>query len=337
MDGCDQPSAIMPIRLEPVRGADQAGSVFAPPDRARLLHNSLTRGAEIRHKQAEALAGIPEHPMPARIPSLPAELDFASIRQTLLDAAAAAAAETLPRFRTPLAVENKWASGFDPVTEADKGAESAIRALIGERFADHAIIGEEWGRSGDGRFAWIIDPVDGTRAFISGVPVWGTLIGFAVDGRPVAGVMSQPFTGETFIGIPGGAEYRRGGDVLALRTSGRTELATARLSTTTPSLFRGPGQRLAYDALERNCLQVRYGLDCYAYCLLAAGHLDLVVEVGLQVYDIAALIPIIEEAGGAITAWDGGRPDGGGDVVAAATPELLEAALAVLAAAPGSQ
>ena len=124
--------------------------------------------------------------------------------------AKAAAAETLPRFRTAGAVSNKEAGGFDPVTEADRGAETLIRAVIAENFPDHAVIGEEWGNSGTSEYTWIIDPVDGTRAFISGAPVWGTLIGFAHNGVAIAGLMSQPFIGETFLAVPGRATYRRG-------------------------------------------------------------------------------------------------------------------------------
>jgi len=258
-------------------------------------------------------------------------LDLQAIVETLEQAAEAAAAETLPRFRQPLAVDNKWETGFDPVTEADRGAERAIRAVIAARFPQHRIAGEEYGTSGEGRFGWIIDPVDGTRAFISGVPVWGTLIGFTLDGRATAGIMAQPFTGETFLGTGETAFWRRGTERLTLKVSGRTALAQARLATTTPAILSKTGHRERYDRLEAACLQVRYGLDCYGYCLLAAGHLDLVVETGLQAYDIAALLPIIEGAGGAVSAFDGSRPDEGGTIVAAASPELLTAALEYMA------
>ena len=148
------------------------------------------------------------------------------VRRTLLDAAEIAAAVTLPRFRSALAVDNKEAQGFDPVTEADRQAELAIRELIGNRFPDHAIIGEEWDdKPGAGRFAWIIDPIDGTRAFITGVPVWGTLVGLTIDGKAVAGLMAQPFTGEIFMSLPGEASYHRGTDRVEMRTSKVTELA----------------------------------------------------------------------------------------------------------------
>ncbi|KKC41041.1 inositol monophosphatase [Devosia epidermidihirudinis] len=254
-------------------------------------------------------------------------LDLAKIEATLLAAADAAATRTLPLFRTPLAVDNKLSEGFDPVTEADKGAETAIRAVIAEAFPDHAIIGEEWGSSGSGPYSWIIDPIDGTRAFISGAPVWGTLIGFARDGVAIAGLMSQPFIGETFLAVPGRSTYRRNGQTQALRTSGQTELAPSRVFTTTPSLFRTPELMSKWRAIESATRLQRFGMDCYGYALLAAGQADIVIEPFLNTYDIAALVPIIREAGGAIACWDGSEPTGGGNVVAAATPELLEKAL----------
>jgi histidinol phosphatase-like enzyme (inositol monophosphatase family) len=260
-------------------------------------------------------------------------IDLAKIEATLLAAADAAAACTLPLFRTSLAVDNKLSQGFDPVTEADKSAETAIRAVITEAFPDHAIIGEEWGTTGESEFSWIIDPVDGTRAFISGAPVWGTLIGFAHNGVAIAGLMSQPFIGETFLAIPGRATYRRAGEAQPIRTSGQTELAPSRVFTTTPSLFRTPELLAKWTAIESATRLQRFGMDCYGYALLAAGHADLVIEPFLNTYDIAALVPIIRQAGGAISCWDGTEPTGGGDVVAAATPELLEKALNLINAA----
>ena len=263
-------------------------------------------------------------------------IDLARIEATLLAAAEAAAARTLPLFRTPLAIDNKFAVGFDPVTEADRGAETAIRAVIAENFPDHAIIGEEWGTTGDSDYTWIIDPVDGTRAFISGAPVWGTLIGFAHNGVAIAGLMSQPFIGETFLAVPGRATYRRGGLATPIRTSGQTDLAACRVFTTTPSLFDTPELAGKWQAIEAATRLQRFGMDCYGYALLAAGHADLVVEPHLNTYDIAALVPIIREAGGAIACWDGSEPTGGGNVVAAATTELLEKALTLVNARQGS-
>ena len=260
--------------------------------------------------------------------------DYDLVRRTLLEAADAAAIETMPRFRTKLAVENKWTVGFDPVTEADKQAEIAIRDLIAARFPHHGLIGEEWDpKAAEGAFEWIIDPIDGTRAFISGVPVWGTLIGFMAEGKALAGLMAQPFTGETYIGLPGESRYMRGGKSEVIRVSEVTALAEAKVSTTTPDLFDKTDTRAAWEAVRTRTLQTRYGLDCYAYCLLAAGHIDLVVEAGLKNVDIAPLIPVIVNAGGVISNWDGGPAEAGGNCVAAATQELLDAALEVINAA----
>lgn len=265
-----------------------------------------------------------------------AGIDAEAIAVTLLRAAKAAATETLPRFRTKLAVDNKYSSGFDPVTDADKQAERVIRAVIETDFPDHAIIGEEHDdKLTQSPFSWIIDPIDGTRSFITGVPLWGTLIGVTFNGEAVAGVMSQPFTGEVFLGLPGRAEWTRNEERHPLGTSACTDIDAARLFTTTEALFRTPGQQAAWKSLADDALLVRHGADCYAYAMLAAGHADLVMEPGLHAFDIAALIPIIEQAGGAIATWDGGRPDAGGDVVAAANPALLDKALARIAASRG--
>lgn len=241
----------------------------------------------------------------------------------------AADRETLPRFRQAGAVDNKEAEAFDPVTEADRAAERAIRALIEADYPSHAILGEEHGSSGDGALRWVIDPIDGTRAFISGVPVWGTLIGLYVENRARLGIMSQPFTGERFW-ADGTRSFR------ADRT-GRTEnrvrktaaIDEAIVFTTTPRLFRGDLLE-RFETLEAKARLTRFGTDCYAFAMLAAGQVDLVVEAGLKPYDIAALIPIIEQAGGIVTTLEGDRAEDGGDVVAAATPALHTAALEIL-------
>ena len=261
------------------------------------------------------------------------EIDYARIEATLLAAAEAAAAHTLPLFRTGLAVDNKLSAGFDPVTEADKGAEKVIRAIIAEAFPDHAIIGEEWGTTGESRYSWIIDPVDGTRAFISGAPVWGTLIGFAIDGVATAGLMSQPFIGETFLAVPGHSRYERGGLTQPNRVSGLADLGPARVFTTTPKLFNTPEYLRKWHAVEAATRLQRFGMDCYGYALLASGHADLVIEPYLNTYDIAALVPIIREAGGAIACWDGSEPTAGGNVVAAASQALLDQTLELINAA----
>ena len=246
--------------------------------------------------------------------------------------AAAAAAQTLPRFRQAGLVSNKLASGFDPVTEADREAEQAIRALIRQEHPEHGILGEEFGAENvDSRFVWVIDPIDGTRAFISGVPLWGTLVGLTDGGDAVAGMMSQPFTGELFWADDKAAHYEGPGGPRTLKTRQTRSIAEATLCTTTPALFLD-AMRLSYDRLEMAVRLARYGTDCYAYAMLAAGQVDLVVETGLQPYDIVALVPIIERAGGVVTTWDGGPAERAGDIVAAATPELHAAAIEMLMA-----
>jgi histidinol phosphatase-like enzyme (inositol monophosphatase family) len=260
-----------------------------------------------------------------------AGLDPALVQATMLEAADAAATHTLAGFRTPLAVDNKWETGFDPVTAADRDAEIAIRAVLSAHFPDHGIIGEEWDpKASAGEYDWIVDPIDGTRAFISGVPVWGTLIGLMHRGRAVAGLMAQPFTGEVYLGLPGASIYRRGDETRALKTSGEIELKRAKVTATSPDIFEQAGTTDHINRLRQATLQLRWGLDCYGYCLLAAGHIDIVAESVLKNVDIAPLIPIIENAGGVVTTWDGGPAEAGGNCVAAATPELHEAAMRVL-------
>ena len=167
----------------------------------------------------------------------------------------------------------------------------------------------------------MIDPIDGTRAFISGIPVWGTLAGLTIDGDAVAGLMAQPFTNELFMCDGEASWYEGPGGTRRLETRKTTELSEATLFTTTPALFKDE-KRAAYDRVEQSVRLARYGTDCYAYSMLAAGFVDLVVETGLHPYDIVALIPIIEKAGGVITTWDGGPAEKAGSIVAAATPEL---------------
>ena len=245
--------------------------------------------------------------------------------------AAAAAAETLPRFRRFGDVANKLEGGFDPVTEADREAEKAVRALIRAEYPGQGILGEEFGsENASSDHVWVIDPIDGTRSFISGIPLWGTLVGLTRRGNAVAGMMAQPFIGELFYAAGGEAWYE-GPHGARQRLSARktVALSEATLCTTTPALFQGD-RRVAYDRLEKAVRLARYGTDCYAYAMLAAGNVDLVVEVGLQPYDIVALIPIIEAAGGVVTEWSGGPAEDGGGIVAAATPELHAAAMDAL-------
>lgn len=242
----------------------------------------------------------------------------------------AAAAETLPRFRTGTSVVNKEAGGFDPVTEGDRAAEAAVRALIEAEFPDHGILGEEFGTVGADRdYVWVIDPIDGTRAFISGLPVWGTLIGLYHKGRAVMGVMDQPFTGERYFADGTTSSYAGPGGPQTLATRECGGLGNATLFTTSPHLYQGT-IKARFEAVQERVKLARYGCDCYAFALLAAGHIDLVIECGLKPYDIGALIPIIEQAGGVVTDWAGGRAEMGGEVLAAATPALHAEALAIL-------
>ncbi|MCW2885706.1 MAG: hypothetical protein QOE54_5640 [Streptosporangiaceae bacterium] len=224
------------------------------------------------------------------------------------------------------------AAGFDPVTEADRAVEEFLRAELGGRFPGDRIIGEEQGVTGPpeaGR-CWVIDPIDGTKAFVTGVPTWGILLGLVMDGRPVAGWMHQPYLGETFMAAGGVGRFTGRSGQRPLRAARTTELAEAVLYCTHPNMFTTPGERTAFDRVAGAVRLQRYGGDCYAYCLLALGQIDLVVEGGLQPYDIIPLIPIIEAAGGVVTDRDGHAPLEGGFVVAAATPELHAQALALI-------
>lgn len=236
----------------------------------------------------------------------------------------------LPFFRTTLSVQDKGrAKGavFDPVTEADRAAETVIRRRILEMFPTHGILGEEFDDERlDAEHVWVIDPIDGTRAFLCGLPVWGTLIGLMRHNRPVLGVMHQPYTGEMFLGDGATARVNGPRGPRELRVRGCETLADATLMTTDPRLFKG-AEREAYDAIENAVRLTRYGTDCYAYAMLAAGQVDLVIEAGLQPYDIVALIPIIEGAGGVVTTWDGKPAKDGGRIVAAGSAALHAAAL----------
>lgn len=238
----------------------------------------------------------------------------------------------LPFFRAHHALEDKSHGGvFDPVTEGDKAGESVMRHLIKRQFPAHGVLGEEFGNENiDAEYVWVLDPIDGTRAFISGIPVWGTLIGLTRDGVPVYGMMHQPFTGERYSGDGRQARYQGPNGPRVLHARQGVDLANATLMTTSPAMFKG-AQADAYARVESKVRLARYGCDCYAYCMLAAGHIDLVIEAGLKPYDIVALIPIIEGAGGVVTSWDGGSAAGGGSVVAAGSKALHEAALALLA------
>lgn len=221
------------------------------------------------------------------------------------------------------AAEDKSGGGaYDPVTAADLEAERTIRALIETAFPAHGIVGEEFPeKAGAGRFVWSLDPIDGTRAFVCGLPSWTTLIALLDEGEPVVGLIDVPALDERYLGFAGAA---------GLRASGCRRLAEARLSTTDPYLFAG-AEADAFERLRRTARLTRYGLDAYAYARLAGGSIDLVAENGLKPHDYNALIPVVRAAGGVIGNWRGGADFGDGEVLAAATPELFEEAVRVLA------
>jgi myo-inositol-1(or 4)-monophosphatase len=255
-------------------------------------------------------------------------IDFAAFVNEL----ATVSGETiLPFFRTALSVEDKGRGGsFDPVTAADHAAETAMRTLIRRTFPDHGIIGEEYGRErADAEYVWVLDPIDGTKSFISGMPAWGTLIALLRSGEPVYGLMNQPFIRERFSGDGGKASYRGPAGVRDLRVRACAELANAVLFTTSPLLMNA-GDRERFSRVEKAVRLSRYGGDCYAYCMLAAGHVDLVVETELKPYDVLPLVPIIVGAGGVVTTWDGGAPHVGGRIIAAGDKRVHAAAVEVL-------
>ncbi|MEM9781361.1 MAG: histidinol-phosphatase [Pseudomonadota bacterium] len=247
----------------------------------------------------------------------------------------AARAETLPRFRAAgLVADNKLDdSAFDPVTDADRGAEAAIRALLAAEAPDDTVLGEEHeDRHGSSGATWVIDPVDGTRAFIAGLPTWGTLIALDDGDRGVLGLVDHPWTDERFLGLRDrGASLTRAGQTRPIAVRRTRDLAEATLMTTALELFND-ADAAVFAHLRDAARLTRYGMDCYAYAMLAAGQIDLVVECDLQAYDIAAPKALVEAAGGVVTDWQGGDCRWGGNVVAAATPELAETARRVLSA-----
>ena len=245
---------------------------------------------------------------------------------------ATASGETiLPFFRTSLSIDDKSKTkDFDPVTEADRAAEAVMRRLIKASFPQHGIIGEEFGsESEDADFVWVLDPIDGTKSFISGFPIWGTLIALLHKGAPVFGMMHQPFIGERFAGDNGLAHYTGPSGERRLSVRRCASLAEATTYTTSP-LLMNEADRATFGRIEKSVRLSRYGGDCYSYCMLAAGHIDLVVETELKPYDIAALIPIVTGAGGIVTTWEGKPAQSGGRIIAAGDPHVHEEALKLL-------
>jgi histidinol phosphatase-like enzyme (inositol monophosphatase family) len=260
-------------------------------------------------------------------------VDFAAFVEKLADVAADT---ILPFFRTSLRAEDKNAGGmFDPVTEADRAAEAAMRRLIQATFPHHGIIGEEFGPvQSEAEYVWVLDPIDGTKSFIAGMPVWGSLIGLLHNGCPAYGMMVQPFTLERFTGDGKGAVWRGPGcdhrmTERKLATRRCEKLAHATLMTTSPLLY-STAKLKAFRRIEVRARLSRYGGDCYAFAMLAAGHVDCVIEPDLKAHDIVALVPIVEGAGGIVTCWDGGNPARGGDVVASCNGRIHDEALSLL-------
>jgi histidinol phosphatase-like enzyme (inositol monophosphatase family) len=248
--------------------------------------------------------------------------------------AGAARAATLPLFRqSGLGIESKLLDGgFDPVTEADRAAERAMRDILAARRPDDAVLGEELGaEEGTSGLVWILDPIDGTRGYLAGTPTWGVLIAVADAAGPFIGIIDQPYIGERFVGAPGIAELTGPQGRSALATRPPRPLHEAILFTTFPEVGT-PDEARAFTAVSRAVRLTRYGMDCYAYALVAAGQVDLVIESGLNPYDVAAPIAVIEAAGGIVPDWAGGPAHGGGRIIAAANPAIHVAALDRLAA-----
>jgi myo-inositol-1(or 4)-monophosphatase len=256
------------------------------------------------------------------------QAEITELTQFALKLADASAKIILPQFRKNITVDNKLDTGWDPVTEADRSAELVIRELIEKHFPSHGIIGEEFGNQpGTSTYSWVLDPIDGTRSFVIGMPTWATLIGLYRDGQPLLGVMNQPFVGEMFYGNPDGAWHKHSGQTQTIRVRQPVQLANAALGTTSPYLYDDNSN---FEALRKSVTANRFGGDAYFFALLAAGHLDIAMDPKLQIYDIAALIPIIKGAGGVVGSWTDNDPEQGGNVLCASSQVLLDEAVAVM-------
>ncbi len=255
--------------------------------------------------------------------------DLIATAHLLADAARTA---TLSYFRTAdLAAETKETHRFDPVTAADRLSEERMRAILRDRRPDDAILGEEFGHTpGTSGLTWVLDPIDGTRGYLAGTPTWGVLISVADTSGPIYGLIDQPYIGERFEGGLGLAQMTGPMGARALRCRPARPLADAILFTTFPEIGTAQDAR-AFGRVAPRARLVRYGMDCYAYALVAAGQIDLVIEAGLQAYDVQAPIAVIEAAGGIVTDWQGRPCHDGGRVLAAANAAIHAEALALLA------
>jgi histidinol phosphatase-like enzyme (inositol monophosphatase family) len=259
-------------------------------------------------------------------------LDLTALDAFTVELNRASASVILPLFRAEHGMVDKGAGAFDPVTEADKGAERAIRRLIAECYPDHGVIGEEYGEDRpDAEFVWVLDPVDGTRAFIAGLPVWTTLIGLRHHGKPVLGSIGQPYLGELYIGHAGGSRLMSRGESRPLKVRPCAKLTDAIIATTDPEGCFDGAELGAWTQVRAAARLARLGCDAYAYAMVAAGTMDLVVEAGLKCWDVEAAIPLIEGAGGLVTNWRG-APIGpnGGQMAIAGDRAVLDEALVAL-------
>ncbi|AZS22043.1 MULTISPECIES: histidinol-phosphatase [unclassified Caulobacter] len=266
---------------------------------------------------------------------------LAALDAFILDLNRASAEVILPLFRADHGLEDKGAgknlprdthAAFDPVTEADRGAEAAIRKLISEHYPEHGVIGEEYGEDRpDAEFVWVLDPIDGTRAFISGLPLWTTLIGLRHQGRPVLGSIGQPFIDEVFVGHAGGSRLVAGGQQRAIRVRECANINDAVIATTDPDACFDGAERGAWLQVRAAAKLARLGCDAYAYAMVAMGKMDMVIEAGLKSWDIEAAIPVVEGAGGMVTNWRG-EPVGpnGGQMVISGDRRPLDEALVSL-------
>ena len=237
----------------------------------------------------------------------------------------------LPFFRNAsLTADNKLTQGYDPVTEADRAAERVMREILAQERPDDAILGEEYGaQAGTSGLTWVLDPIDGTRGFVSGTPTWGVLIAVSDASGPFYGIIDQPYIGERFEGAPDGAQMTGPVGSQSLTTLPRRDLSQAIVFTTFPEVGT-VADRAGFEAVAGQAKLARYGMDCYAYALVAAGQIDLVIEAGLNAYDIQAPIAVIQAAGGIVTDWRGGPAHQGGRAIAAANPAIHAQALAIL-------
>lgn len=257
--------------------------------------------------------------------------DWAELTRFATALARESAAAILPYFRRNAVIDVKEGPVWDPVTEGDRAGERAIRALIEKHYPDHGIHGEEYGlKEARSPFTWVLDPVDGTRSFVCGMPTWATLIGLSYEGRPVLGLMNQPVVGDMFYGSPEGAWHDYRGAVSRIATRQGVPLSRAAIGTTAPELYRSAENQRRFQNLKAKAQLTRYGGDAYFFCMTAAGHLDIAMDCGLQPYDITPLLPIVEGAGGVAAEWTGGDLAQGGNVITAGSRALLEEALEVM-------